>query len=96
MVDIFITGYKAPAAAKRFVKKANDMGVPLSRATYGYCTFENPPIQVLARDQGGDLSNELSMSTNLPLPPMIVAATPGDGEAKILLLSPNSLGSPLF
>ena len=94
VVDIFITGYKAPAAAKRFVKKANDMGVPLSRATYGYCTFENPPIQVLARDQGGDLSNELSMSTNLPLPPMIVAATPGDGEAKILLLSPNSLGSP--
>ena len=90
IVDLRVTGYKSPAAAARFVKKANEVGVPLGKAGYGHCSFENPPMTVLAADQGGSSSATVSSGANVPLPPTIVAATPGDGEAKLLLLPPYS------
>jgi len=86
VVDIHVVNFKNPKACAKFVTAARETGkVPISKSDYGEVTFEKPPCVC---------SEEAGRITGVPGSPNIVAVSPGDGEAKILVVPP-SIGGKL-
>jgi len=88
VVELLVRGFKTSKAAIKFSTTARAAAVPVgSERSFGVVTFENPPT-VCGGDGGGGGGGS-SSAVAVPGAPAIVAASAGDGEAKVLVVPPS-------